>query len=144
MGLLRLVVFALALTFPLFTSSYSDIFGDKPTSLLSAPSMAGLQVGDPLLMPSSANSPAADSSSDEDHYPPSDSRHPSGSRRPSDSWRGAGSASVSASHSRALSRPRNLVQEELATTAELRGIKSYSYTYGYGKLIAAPASIVRR
>ncbi|KAN0065478.1 hypothetical protein ACQY0O_001314 [Thecaphora frezii] len=102
----------------------NDAFGDKPTSLLNYPNMIGLPVGDPLMMPSATNSPSPVPNGD---VPDDRGRDPA-------YHVGNASSLVRSGQNEMFPRPKHILQEEHATTAELRGVKSYSYTYGYAKL----------
>ncbi|EPQ30711.1 uncharacterized protein PFL1_01612 [Pseudozyma flocculosa PF-1] len=106
----------------------NDAFGDKPTSLLNYPAMIGMPVGESLMMPSAANSPSPVAGGNQGESYDERSRD--------SSYHVGSTSSLVRSHpsSEMFPRPKHLLQEEHATTAELRGLKSYSYTYGYAKL----------
>ncbi|PWY98960.1 hypothetical protein BCV70DRAFT_121574 [Testicularia cyperi] len=131
----------------------NDVFGDKPTSLLIAPSMVGLPVGDPLLRPSSTDSSRSQSRDHHHHHPSHHvmhsqhaqqhgSHHPGGYPHSSHQQhldrgqRGGGGDPRYENDAvfKMPSRPKHLLHEEIATSAELRGVQRYSYTYGYAKL----------
>lgn len=104
----------------------SDVFGEIPTSLLMTPAQANLPRGQAILRPSSVEL--------------TDSPHRSGRdqrlrRSLSMTLDNSSPHEVDEAGFKLPRRPKHLLQEELATTSELRGDpRPYSYTYGYAKL----------
>lgn len=106
----------------------SDIFGEMPTSLLMTPAMANLPKAQAILRPGSADPPG--------------SPHRGGPNDHSGRLERSHSMTVTSSQCeideagfKLPSRPKHLLQEEMATASELRGgPRTYSYTYGYAKL----------
>ena len=106
----------------------SDIFGEIPTSLLMTPAMANLPKGQSILRPSSA-----DMAGTQQHGEAND--RDKRFKRSQSMTLTSNQGQVDEAGYKLPPRPRHLLQEELATTSELRGgSPSYSYTYGYAKL----------
>ena len=106
----------------------SDIFGEIPTSLLMTPAMANLPKGQSILRPGSAELPGSP------HHADPDAKR----LKRSQSMTLISSqiqCEVDEAGFKLPPRPKHLLQEEMATTSELRGgPPTYSYTYGYAKL----------
>uniref|UniRef100_V5EF59 Zn(2)-C6 fungal-type domain-containing protein n=2 Tax=Kalmanozyma brasiliensis (strain GHG001) TaxID=1365824 RepID=V5EF59_KALBG len=106
----------------------SDVFGEIPTSLLMTPAQASLPRGQSILRPASAELTSSPPRND-------------GSEREQRLKRSLSMTLTTTPHEvdeagfKLPRRPRHLLQEEAATTSELRGgPPTYSYTYGYAKL----------
>ena len=107
----------------------SDIFGEMPTSLLMTPAMANLPDGHSILRPASTE---PHSSPDSTHRASAYKRSASESLPPTTTTT---PCQVDEAGFKLPARPKHLLQEEMATTSELRGgAPTYSYTYGYAKL----------
>lgn len=108
----------------------SDIFGEMPTSLLMTPAMANAPDGQSILRPASAGLPDSlnrrgSEAKDGQHRCKRSLSHPFSREQ----------AQVDEAGFKLPPRPKHLLQEEMATTSELRGgPPTYSYTYGYAKL----------
>lgn len=106
----------------------SDIFGEIPTSLLMTPAMANLPKGQAILRPGSADLPGSPHRTDRNEREKRLKRSQSMTLTSSQ-------CEVDEAGFKLPPRPKHLLQEEMATTSELRGgPPTYSYTYGYAKL----------
>ncbi|SNX86426.1 related to RDS2 - Regulator of drug sensitivity [Melanopsichium pennsylvanicum] len=106
----------------------SDIFGEHPTSLLMTPETANLPLGQSILRPCSAELPTSPGHADR-------SKREKFLKRSRSMNLITEQCEVDEAGFKLPARPKHLLQEEMATTSELRGgPRSYSYTYGYAKL----------
>ncbi|CBQ69416.1 related to RDS2-Regulator of drug sensitivity [Sporisorium reilianum SRZ2] len=106
----------------------NDIFGEMPISLLMTPAMANLPDGQSILRAASTEpaEPAMRGSPDRDDK---------ALERCASVSLSTDECQVDEAGFKLPSRPKHLLQEEMATTSDLRGAPpTYSYTYGYAKL----------